>query len=269
MQEFEDIAFALNEKKLYFAGVYFNDTNSPNDISYSIRMDVDNTPVTVENRNRFWFPGPEASFELEMRYHRGFIQVQHSVDTAIIKYQTNNITKEPQLVTTTPKDEFADFDFDDDDDEEANEKVDDKTEADLITTTISSLNEVTTIETTAKSLKEGTTAENETAEDSTKLPKLLDIIKETFNVSESDLEFENGTSLASLEGLFSDLTGSNQEDSGNRTKRQITNGSPPAEVSGLLKIFTYVSNKTEKNYAIDQGIVYTKQFPYPKYVKDE
>lgn len=267
-QEFEDIAYALNEKKLYFAGIFFNETNNPNDITYSIRMDIDNTPVTVENRNRFWFPGPEASFELELRYHRGFIQVQHSVDTAIIKYQTNNITKEPQIVSTTPKDEFADFDLDFDDDDEDEKDIKDEE------TTILQSSELSTVEPSLKNNKDVTTAENESIkneeeEESTRLPpKILDIIKETFNVSESDLKFSNGTSLESLEGLFSDFATSIEEENLNRTKRQIAEV-PQAEVSGLLSIFSYVSNSTEKVFAIDKEIVYTKQFPYSKYVKDE
>lgn len=108
-QEMEDKARELNDKKLFLAGVFFhnqgNGTGRGNgDYAYTLRMDIDNTPVTLENRNRFWFPGPDGSFELQMRYHRGFIQVQHIVDQAIIKttvQQKNKDLKAYWAGTTT------------------------------------------------------------------------------------------------------------------------------------------------------------------------
>lgn len=85
-QEMEDLAIELNAKKLFYAGVYFDaDGLDDHKYSYTIRMDADNTPATVDNRDRFWYPGPKANFELQHRYHRGFIQIQHIVDQAIIK----------------------------------------------------------------------------------------------------------------------------------------------------------------------------------------
>lgn len=85
-KEMEDMAVKLNEKKLFLAGIYFDNVDSSTtDLRYKLRMDIDNTPVTLENRNRFWFPGPDGNFELQMRYHRGFIQTQHMIDRAIIK----------------------------------------------------------------------------------------------------------------------------------------------------------------------------------------
>lgn len=262
-KEFEDVAFDLNQKKLYFAGIYFNETNNENDIAYSIRMDIDNTPVTVENRNRFWFPGAEGRFELDLRYHRGFIQIQHSVDTAIIRYQTNNHTKEPEIVTTpAPKDEFADFDVDFGD-----EDYNEETESTIASTTLSSSTEITTNETVIDTTTEYSSNDTDDTEDSTNIPKIVDIIKETLNVSDSDLVFSNGTAVVSLEGLLKDYAESHHDESVNRTRRQVV--TIPQEASGLLSIFAHKTNKTEKHYAIDDEIVYTKQFPYGKYVKDE
>lgn len=74
----------MNKKKLFLAGIWFN-TSTDTNFAYKIRMDIDNTPITSENRNRFWFPGPMSSFAMDMRYHRGFVQLQHSVDQAIIR----------------------------------------------------------------------------------------------------------------------------------------------------------------------------------------
>lgn len=104
-RELESKAIEMNEKKLFLAGIYFNNTeSSQTNYAYTVRMDIDNTPITLENRNRFWFPGPDGNFELQMRYHRGFIQVQHMVDQAIIKTvmsAENAKLKEKWLSTTT------------------------------------------------------------------------------------------------------------------------------------------------------------------------
>lgn len=98
--ELQDVASALNEKKLFFGGIYFNNANlsSEKDISYAIRMDIDNTPITIENRNLFWFPGPGGSFVQDMRYHRGFIEMQHVVDTGIIKWFKKRQNQEKRLL---------------------------------------------------------------------------------------------------------------------------------------------------------------------------
>lgn len=105
-KEMEDMAKSLNDKKLFYAGVFFGNNGYDNnkEFSYKLRMDSDNTPVTLENRNRFWFPGPNANFELDMRYHRGFIQIQHILDQAIIKTVVDEVNAARQEVwyrTTT------------------------------------------------------------------------------------------------------------------------------------------------------------------------
>lgn len=99
-KELQDAASVLNEKKLFYTGIYFNNANlsSEKDVSYTIRMDIDNTPKTIENRNPFWFPGPEASFVMDMRYHRGFIEMQHAVDTGIIKWFKKRQNQEKELL---------------------------------------------------------------------------------------------------------------------------------------------------------------------------
>lgn len=98
--ELLDVASVLNEKKLFYTGIYFNNANlsAEKDVSYTIRMDIDNTPKTIENRNIFWFPGPEGSFVQDMRYHRGFIEMQHAVDTGIIKWFKKRQNQENKLL---------------------------------------------------------------------------------------------------------------------------------------------------------------------------
>lgn len=104
-EELEDMAKVLNQKKLFYAGIFFgNDGYDRNkEFSYKIRMDTDNTPITLENRNRFWFPGPNGNFELNMQYHRGFIQIQHILDQAIIKtvVEAENKIQEKEWLRTS------------------------------------------------------------------------------------------------------------------------------------------------------------------------
>ncbi|RLU15876.1 hypothetical protein DMN91_011632 [Ooceraea biroi] len=96
-EELEAVASRLTDTNEFLAGVIFmNDDSSertkrsldrelPNNITYKIRMDVDYVPSTKRLKNQFWTPGPESSFIEHLRYLRGFIQLQDSVDRAIIK----------------------------------------------------------------------------------------------------------------------------------------------------------------------------------------
>lgn len=53
-KELEDEAYKLGNKKLFQAGIFFNEKlDAGNNISYELRVDVDNTPVTLENKNRW------------------------------------------------------------------------------------------------------------------------------------------------------------------------------------------------------------------------
>lgn len=122
--ELEDLAFELGKKKLFYAGIYFTKMDA-SDTSYKLRMEVDNTPVTIENKNRFWFPGAEGSFELEMRYHRGFIQIQNAVDMAIIKH------KKKKFYESTRGNSTDDLDFSDLEYEHDGKGSDDSDEFDL------------------------------------------------------------------------------------------------------------------------------------------
>lgn len=121
-KDLEKVAKELDDKKLFFAGVYFSDTNlnKRKDVEYKLRMITDNTPVTFENRNRFWFPGPEGSFEFDLRYHRGFIQIQHAIDLAIIKNRKADEWEENSPVNDEqgkPPAGGDDLNFDEDDDD--------------------------------------------------------------------------------------------------------------------------------------------------------
>ncbi|KAK0086066.1 hypothetical protein PV325_003922 [Microctonus aethiopoides] len=82
----------------FLAGVVFLNTNErmkrsfehglPDNIIYKIRMDVDYVPSTKRLKNQFWIPGPEDSFIEDLRYLRGFVQLQDSIDRAIIEIKS-------------------------------------------------------------------------------------------------------------------------------------------------------------------------------------
>ncbi|XP_037825912.1 phospholipid-transporting ATPase ABCA1-like [Lucilia sericata] len=54
----------------------------------SSTWDTQNTQPTIENRNRFWFPGPAGSMLMDMKYHRGFVQIKQSLDLVESGYLT-------------------------------------------------------------------------------------------------------------------------------------------------------------------------------------
>ncbi|KAL0830195.1 hypothetical protein ABMA28_003651 [Loxostege sticticalis] len=78
----------------FSAGLVFLDTEQQEDsmsnIKYKIRMDIENAPTTRRLKNYLWIPGPEASFLENMRYFRGFVQIQDLVDKAIIHVAQNS-----------------------------------------------------------------------------------------------------------------------------------------------------------------------------------
>ncbi|XP_061380770.1 uncharacterized protein LOC116774299 [Danaus plexippus] len=65
----------------------------PSNISYKIRMDIENAPTTRRIKDFFWVPGPKASFLENMRYFRGFVQIQDMIDKAIIEISMENSGK--------------------------------------------------------------------------------------------------------------------------------------------------------------------------------
>nr|XP_012136751.1 PREDICTED: uncharacterized protein LOC100878441 isoform X3 [Megachile rotundata] len=94
-KEMEAEARVLMGTRQFLAGVVFLDKSSrsersldhqlPENVVYKIRMDVDYVQSTKRLKNQFWTPGPESSFIEHLRYLRGFIQLQDSIDRAIIK----------------------------------------------------------------------------------------------------------------------------------------------------------------------------------------
>ncbi|XP_043481651.1 ATP-binding cassette sub-family A member 13 isoform X2 [Leptopilina heterotoma] len=96
-EELEKAADELMETHEFLAGVVFLadhrqkrslEYELPHNVTYKIRMDVDYVQTTTRLKTQFWLPGPEADFLENMRYMRGFIQLQDSIDRAIIRVKS-------------------------------------------------------------------------------------------------------------------------------------------------------------------------------------
>ncbi|XP_028966862.1 ATP-binding cassette sub-family A member 1 [Galendromus occidentalis] len=68
-----------------------SESRLPYDIRYKIRMDIDNVPLTHRIKDLFWKPGAKADFFEDMRYQRGFSQMQQIVDAAILRVLNRQI----------------------------------------------------------------------------------------------------------------------------------------------------------------------------------
>ncbi|XP_055631846.1 glucosylceramide transporter ABCA12 [Toxorhynchites rutilus septentrionalis] len=242
----EDEAFKLNQKKLFFAGIFFENSTRTNDILYKIRMRIDDTPVTVENRNRFWFPGPDASFELDMRYHRGFIQIQHAVDMGIIKTLKQKMSKVEKEAVRGPSSGQKELTLGDDlDDGEENR-----------TTTVTP-----------------TTAE---------LDALYSNLGMKINISKSDVErFNNKSTIDDYLNFDEDDDDDDDEDDidgelsldgdDELTTTMTPSRRKRAPQFSFLDLFLGGGRpKSEEiSYNVAKEKFYTKQFPYPEYTRDD
>ncbi|XP_035898665.1 ATP-binding cassette sub-family A member 12 [Anopheles stephensi] len=264
-QALEDRAFELNRKKMFFAGVYFERGATDKDITYKIRMRTDDTPVTVENRNRFWFPGPEASFELDMRYHRGFIQIQHAIDMGIIRQRKKEAAGKERQAEPEESSPFGggELELDDELDQDDEDETDDKSAE----TGSDEETEMATV--SPSSVPTETTTENLTA-------VYADLSKRV-NVSQDVLDrFGSGSNSSALED-FLDFKDDEDESSDSEPSATTTTVTPlPAlrrrkRQSFLDLIFGGGKKKPtgEVEYKVANEKFYTKQFPYPKYTKDD
>uniref|UniRef100_A0A1B0DQS7 Uncharacterized protein n=1 Tax=Phlebotomus papatasi TaxID=29031 RepID=A0A1B0DQS7_PHLPP len=106
-KELEEEALRLHKKKMFWAAIYFQHRGEKQ-FGYKLRMTVDDTPKTSESKSGFWFPGPEGSFELDLKYHRGFIQIQQFIEAGIIKAQKT--LPPPPVSSEDSEDDYDDFD---------------------------------------------------------------------------------------------------------------------------------------------------------------
>lgn len=243
-KQLEDEAFKLNQKKMFFAGLIFENGTTENEVAYKIRMRIDDTPVTVENKNRFWFPDPEASFELDMRYHRGFIQIQHAVDMGIIKALKKEKAESGKERSSASSTSDEGLSLDDELGDEENEM------------------EGTTATTTAGS----TTTEN--------LESLYSNLSQKINISQSDLDkFSNKSSLDDYLDFNDDEANEevDEEEPLVMDTATIRSRQKRAPQFNLFSLFLGGGSpqKEEMSYNVDGEKFYTKQFPYPKFIKDQ
>ncbi|KAL3877830.1 hypothetical protein ACJMK2_035474 [Sinanodonta woodiana] len=101
----------LSNKKEFLAGLVFMNvedmpngrrkrqltTDIPKHIQYKLRMDIDNVPHTERLKEWFWRPIPEDNFGEDLRYLRGFVQLQDMIERAIISLHTGQDVTSPGL----------------------------------------------------------------------------------------------------------------------------------------------------------------------------
>ena len=252
-------AFELNQKRLFYAAVYFNETETEN-VSYKLHMDTQNTQPTIENKNRFWFPGPAGSMLMDMKYHRGFVQIKQALDLGIIKHKKKLLKDQGLLNVPTeasiPQNSFSIKVVTNGDDNTGGNANDDDDDDD----------------------DDWFTDSNTTATESTNLrastPNLISSIMvgdiQDLNMANSDiLPTESSTLLKTTsptrEELKAVYVDSSEEDDRNlgvlkRQKRQ-----------SLFDFLLGLSDNSDDSlqFEVDDLEFHTKQFPYPAYTEDE
>ncbi|CAL1272853.1 unnamed protein product [Larinioides sclopetarius] len=103
-EELEAAAATLHDRREFIAAIVFmkekhidkrwtnekQEKRLPKNVLYKIRMDIDNVPTTEYIKYRWWRPYPYDDFFEDLRYFRGFLQLQDTVDSAIIDLQTQS-----------------------------------------------------------------------------------------------------------------------------------------------------------------------------------
>ncbi|XP_017124997.1 ATP-binding cassette sub-family A member 13 isoform X2 [Drosophila elegans] len=241
VEELQRRAYELNQNKLFLAALNLEDV-ALKQSSYRLHMDTDNTQPTFENRNRFWFPGPADSMVIDLKYHRGFVQLKQMVDLGIIKSKREEAGFPPEeenpesgrSLSSLFSIKHVESDEDDDDDDED--------DLDL------SLEESGDEQATQKAADD---------QEATTIPS-----------SPKDEDTEGVTTRE--EGVTTDqptLNGDanllllNNEDVLKRSKRQ--------GILDLLGGFGSSGDASKKNkFEVDNMQFYTKQFPYPAFLND-
>lgn len=290
----EDKAFELSDDKLLYAGIYFKEDPKVNETSYKLRMNIDDTPVTSEVRNRFWFPGPEGSMALDLRYHRGFAQIQQSVDMAIIKVEknkkketTNHGEAIDEVFASWDKDHasstqgpFPNVNFENDDDG-FDEFESDNSDGDKDVKVSVGINnpfqkgsnddgfgsfEDDSDEETAPAVK---------VPSSTQSPNRVSTLAEITTTLGPDVETPTTPPAPALEATDKGPTSTTTADDNFEFYDEdvdgvSTNGTGrrKRQLGSLLDRF-FANNKNNRTIELDDMKYFTKQFPYPKYEADE
>lgn len=93
---------------LVFENIEQSDNEIPPNFSVKIRTNADNVPETYILRPWLWVPGPADNLYMDLRYMRGFIQIQNLVERSILKFimekkeksrkNTNTLNKKLPLI---------------------------------------------------------------------------------------------------------------------------------------------------------------------------
>ncbi|KAG7459155.1 ATP-binding cassette sub-family A member 1-like isoform X1 [Solea senegalensis] len=98
----------LLEDRKFWAGIVFpdvapNDTELPQNLSYKIRMDIDNVERTNKIKDAYWDPGPRADPFEDMRYiWGGFTYLQDVIEHGIIRAMTGTREKTGVYIQQMP-----------------------------------------------------------------------------------------------------------------------------------------------------------------------
>lgn len=235
-RELEDVAFNLSKKKLLYAALYFTDSdNNENQTTYKLRMETDNSPKTIENKNRFWFPGAEAIMALDLRYHRGFVQIQSQIDQAIMRYEMAKRNPANDTTNTKVSDDIDDFDFETFEKQPSKDGWDDFDEEwDKIAT-----------QTTVKSTD----------------------IDDDFRSFDQDF-LSNDNNNANTETVTIKTTTESSSEEESTTISDDTGRSKRQASGGMGSILDLLGGGGSKNETPAKKTYYTKQMPYPKYIRD-
>lgn len=264
-EQLEELAVELNKKKLFLAAVHFGNEGmgggaKSQDYSYELRMDIDNTPMTLENKNRLWFPGPDGNFELHMRYHRGFIQIQHMIDQGITKSVVDDENKRLEelwrsTTTTAPSTTEAP------EEEEEDEEDEDEDEAKVASGSVieTTTTEQPRVDESSPSIADAATTQPPNGNGSTSPDDTVTKSSASRPETPDDIVFRDARPLASAEA--------NDTDSTIQIRRRKR--SPQFD---LFSLFSPSKAKAEAGFTgglkLPDVRVHTKQFPYPKYRKD-
>ncbi|XP_059086217.1 retinal-specific phospholipid-transporting ATPase ABCA4-like [Tigriopus californicus] len=96
-EELERMAVTLNSNQSFQAGIVFLDQSndeeqfflsdadvSPTHVKYKIRLGKGSVPSSAVIKAKLWVPGPDDNYFFDLKYVRGFVQLQDLVDRAIL-----------------------------------------------------------------------------------------------------------------------------------------------------------------------------------------
>ncbi|XP_042235529.1 phospholipid-transporting ATPase ABCA1-like isoform X4 [Homarus americanus] len=96
--ELLELASHAAKEKMFLAGIVFDgagetgdtETKIPAHLTYTLRVDYEKSPSTFHLGPKFWQPGAYAHMALHMKYLQGFLQLQETIEEAILKLQHKN-----------------------------------------------------------------------------------------------------------------------------------------------------------------------------------